>query len=143
MISNQKILANGGVVVRKGGHEEEEYFYALVHRPRYDDWSFPKGKQDDGEDPIQCALREVWEETGYKCRPMQEVRSTIYQDSSGRSKLVRYWLMLVAEGEFKPNEEVDSLAWRPYHLAVNALTYNRDRDVLESAQGALSKLQLD
>ena len=143
MISSQEILANGGVVVRKGDHEKEEYFYSLVHRPRYDDWSFPKGKQDDGEDPLECALREVLEETGYKCRPVQEIRSTIYRDSSGRSKRVRYWLMLVAEGEFTPNEEVDSLAWIPFHLATNALKYDRDREVLESAQNALSELQLD
>lgn len=143
MKSGQEILANGGVVVRKGGHEKEEYFCALVHRPRYDDWSFPKGKQDDGEDPLECALREVLEETGYKCRPAKEIHSTVYQDGSGRSKLVRYWLMLVSEGEFMPNDEVDSLAWMPFHLATNALTYNRDHEVLESAQNALSEFQLD
>ena len=143
MKSNHEILANGGVVIRKGGHEEQDYFCALVHRPRYDDWSFPKGKQDEDEEPLDGALREVLEETGYKCRPLQEISSTAYEDASGKSKLVRYWLMLASDGEFTPNDEVDSIAWVPFHLAKNALSYERDHEVLESAQVALEQLQLD
>ena len=99
--------------------------------------------QDEGEEPLDGALREVLEETGYKCRPLKEISSTAYEDSSGRPKLVRYWLMLASEGEFAPNDEVDSIAWVPFHLAKNALSYERDHDVLESAQVALDQLQLD
>lgn len=143
MESTYQIYANGGVVIRKGGHEQENYFCALVHRPRYDDWSLPKGKQDPAEEPLDCALREVLEETGYICDPLQEIHSTSYKDDHGRSKLVRYWLMMAGEGNFTPNEEVDSIAWMPFHLAKNALTYNWDREVLDSAQIAIDQIRLD
>ncbi len=143
MESTYQIYANGGVVIRKGGHEQENYFCALVHRPRYDDWSLPKGKQDREEEPLDCALREVFEETGYSCKPLKEIRSTSYQDGQGRSKLVRYWLMIAEEGEFVPNEEVDSIAWMPFHLAKDAMTYDWDREVIASAEIALGQLQLD
>ncbi len=143
MKSTYEVLANGGVVIRKGGHEHENYFCALIHRPRYQDWSLPKGKQDHAEEPLVCALREVLEETGYRCDPLQEILSTSFKDDRGRSKLVRYWLMLAIEGQFTPNEEVDSIAWLPFHLATNVLTYDRDRQVLDSAQTALTQLRLD
>ncbi len=143
MESTYQIYANGGVVIRKGGHEEDKYFCALVHRPRYDDWSLPKGKQDPAEEPLDCALREVLEETGYSCNPLLEIQSTSYKDDHGRSKLVRYWLMMAKEGEFTPNEEVDSIAWMPFHLAKDAMTYDWDREVIESAEIALDQIRLD
>ncbi|MDA8080462.1 MAG: NUDIX hydrolase [Actinomycetota bacterium] len=143
MESTYQIYANGGVVIRKSRSEEEEYFCAVVHRPRYDDWSLPKGKQDPAEEPLDCALREVLEETGYICNPLQEIQSTSYKDDHGRSKLVRYWLMIAGEGRFTPNEEVDSIAWMPFHLAKDAMTYDWDREVIASAEIALGQLQLD
>src|SRR5215469_10943083 len=63
----------------------------LVHRPKYDDWSFPKGKCDEGESDEECALREVEEETGLRCELLDEIGKTSYIDSKGRPKTVRYW----------------------------------------------------
>src|SRR6201991_3028826 len=99
-----EVKAAGGVVVLDGR-------IAVVHRPRYDDWSLPKGKLDEGESYEQAALREVWEETGLRCELRDELSSTSYHDRKGRSKLVRYWQMEVLEGEFASNEEVDELRW--------------------------------
>lgn len=142
MKSKYEVLAGGGVLIQKGGHEKDQFFYALIHRPRYNDWSFPKGKQENDEDTLTCSLREVQEETGYKCTTVVELISTSYTDNRGRSKLVRYWLMTVKEGRFIPNDEVDSVAWLPYHLAINTLSYSRDREILESAQFAIGQNQL-
>lgn len=141
MNSTPEVLANGGVMVRKGGHEANDYFCALIHRPKYNDWSLPKGKQETGEEPLQCAIREIQEETGYSCKAVREILSTAYTDDQGRSKLVRYWLMIPESGEFVANDEVDSVVWLPFHLASNALTYERDREVLQSALKALEALE--
>ncbi len=143
MEPNHEILANGGVVVRQGGSDRENYLCAVVHRPRYDDWSFPKGKLDHGEEPLEGALREVLEETGYRCRPLKEILSTRYTEPSGRSKIVRYWLMVAAGGEFAPNEEVDAMAWVPFNIAKNVLSYDRDQQVLDSAREALDALDIN
>ena len=128
-----EIHASGGVIVRYGGHDQDQPFCALIHRPTYDDWSFPKGKLESGEQPLECALREVYEETGYRCRAGQELASTHYLDHLGHSKIVRYWLLEVTEGSFSPNQEVDAIAWLPFHLAEGTLTYHLDREVLSSA----------
>lgn len=136
MTNKSEIHASGGVIVRLGGHEKDQPFYALVHRPRYGDWSFPKGKLESGENHLECALREVYEETGYRCSAGQELASTKYLDHLGRNKIVRYWLLEITEGNFSPNEEVDAIAWLPFHLAEGTLTYRHDREVLSSAQEA-------
>jgi 8-oxo-dGTP diphosphatase len=110
----------------------------LVHRPRYDDWSFPKGKRDPGETDEACAVREVLEETGLAPALGPELVSTAYVDHRGRSKLVRYWAMTVAEDAgFVPNDEVDELAWFTPSAAAARLTYERDRAVLAAFTGAL------
>jgi len=142
METDYQIMASGGVLIRKGGHEKNEFFYALIHRPRYNDWSLPKGKQESGEDALACALRETLEETGYTCTPVDEIGSSSYKDNRGRSKLVRFWLMRVTEGKFVPNEEADSLAWLPFDLATKTLTYEKDREVLESAKALVGQLNL-
>ena len=112
----------------------------VVHRPRYDDWSLPKGKLDPGESHEQAALREVWEETGWRCRLGAELPSTHYADRFGRAKRVRYWSMEPVQHEgFTPNDEVDAQRWLPVEEASARLSYDRDRSVLAAfGSGSLS-----
>ena len=106
---------------------------ALVHRPRYDDWTLPKGKLDPPESFEEAAVREVQEETGIRGRLVRELRATTY-NVNGRPKIVRYWLMDVEhEGQFVPNDETDQLRWVTPEEAMQLLTYDRDRDVLSGA----------
>jgi 8-oxo-dGTP diphosphatase len=117
--------AAGGVVVRDG-------LVALVHRPRYDDWTLPKGKLDSGESFEEAALREVEEETGLHARLVRELPSVNYE-VRGRPKVVRYWLMEVESDEgFVANDEVDEVRWVEPAGARALLTYDRDRDVLSA-----------
>jgi 8-oxo-dGTP diphosphatase len=103
---------------------------ALVHRPRYDDWSFPKGKLEDGEDEATAALREVEEETGLRVRLGPSVGAVTYRDRRGRTKVVRYFRMDANGGGFAPNHEVDELRWVPVEDAVRLLSYAHDRRLL-------------
>jgi 8-oxo-dGTP diphosphatase len=123
-----EVKASGGVVRREGAGGPE---IAVVHRPRYDDWSLPKGKLDPGETWEEAALREVREETGLECTLGDELPPIAYQDRKGRDKVVRYWLMDATGGEFEPNDEVDELRWLAPDAAAALLTYPRDRDLLE------------
>jgi 8-oxo-dGTP diphosphatase len=120
------VQAAGGVVVREGD-------VLLVHRPRYDDWSLPKGKLLAGESAEDAALREVEEETGLVCRLVREVGSSSYVDGRGRPKVVRYWLMEPVAGEFVADAEVDEVRWLTRSEAEELLSYDRDRAVLASA----------
>ena len=106
---------------------------ALVHRPRYDDWSFPKGKLIDGEDDETAALREVEEETGLRCRIGPSVGSVMYRDRHGRPKVVRYFRMDADGGSFAPSEEVDELRWVPVDKAGGVLSNAHDRNLLRRA----------
>jgi 8-oxo-dGTP diphosphatase len=117
-----EVRAAGGVVKRDGK-------IAVVHRPRYDDWSLPKGKLDPGETSEEAALREVREETGLECELGPELSSTSYRDRKGRSKVVRYWLMKPVGGEFAANDEVDELRWLEPAAAAELLTYPRDAEL--------------
>jgi 8-oxo-dGTP pyrophosphatase MutT (NUDIX family) len=117
------IAAAGGVVVRDG-------LVLVVHRPRYDDWSLPKGKRDPGETDEACALREVEEETGLRCALGEPLGTSEYVDHHGRPKVVRWWRMSVVQGEFTPGDEVDAVRWLPVEEAAALLTYDRDREVL-------------
>jgi 8-oxo-(d)GTP phosphatase len=103
---------------------------AVVHRPRYDDWSFPKGKLEDGEDEATAALREVEEETGLRCHLGPSVGAVTYRDRRGRVKVVRYFQMDADGGGFAPNREVDELRWVAVEDAVRRLTYPHDRRML-------------
>jgi 8-oxo-dGTP diphosphatase len=125
------VQAAGGVVWRLGPSGPE---VLVVHRPKYDDWSLPKGKCDQGETWADCALREVQEETGLRCRLGPELPGTSYTDSRGRSKEVRYWVMTPesAGGDFVVNAEVDQAVWRPVAGACSLLSYQRDRDVVSA-----------
>ena len=106
-----------------------------MHRPRYDDWTFPKGKCGRREDDEACALREVEEETGLRCRVGRELSSTSYTDARGRPKIVRYWLMEPLAGEFAAGDEVDSVRWVDAATALGLLSYDRDASVLRDAVG--------
>ena len=119
------VRAAGGIVTRDGE-------VLLVHRPKYEDWTFPKGKLDAGESDEQAAVREVEEETGLRCSLGRELPSTSYTDSRGRPKIVRYWQMQAEEGEFEPTDEVDEIAWLGREEAAERLTYAHDRKVLEA-----------
>jgi 8-oxo-dGTP diphosphatase len=119
------IRAAGGLVLREGA-------VLIVHRPRYDDWSFPKGKARDGETDEACALREVKEETGLDCSLVREIDGTEYVDSKGRPKHVRWWLMRPVSGEFSPNDEVDLVRWVQPSEAAKLLSYSRDLVLLDA-----------
>jgi 8-oxo-dGTP pyrophosphatase MutT (NUDIX family) len=129
---SSEIEAAGGVVMDAQGR------LAVVHRPKYDDWSLPKGKLDAGETFEQAALREVWEETGLRCRVERELPAVEYE-VRGRPKLVRYWLMGVETDAggitppFTPNDEVDQLRWLSPPEALELLTYDRDKGVVAAA----------
>jgi len=111
----------------------------LVHRPRYDDWSLPKGKGDPGERDEETALREVEEETGLRCELGAPAGQTRYRDSKGRDKVVHYWLMAPpangdGTGSFVPNDEVDELRWYTIPEATEFLTYAHDRKLLQKVE---------
>ena len=122
--------AAGGVVVRDG---EDGVEVLLVHRPKYDDWSLPKGKLEPGETHEQAALREVQEETGLACELGRELPSTSYRDSKDRPKVVRYWAMRPLAGAFAPHAEVDEVRWASLGEATRLLSHAHDRGVVEAA----------
>lgn len=123
------VQAGGGLVYRKrkGGVE-----VLVVHRPSYDDWSFPKGKQNPGEKLKETALREVEEETGYRCRLKGWVGQVRYPVGRNQVKEVSYWAMKVKSGRFRPNDEVDEVRWVEPDRARTLLTWPRDINLLES-----------
>jgi 8-oxo-dGTP pyrophosphatase MutT (NUDIX family) len=119
-----EVRAAGGIVVR-----DEDVL--VVHRPKYDDWTFPKGKAEEGESDEDCALREVLEETGLRCALEEELGATHYVDAKGRPKRVRWWRMRpLADDGFTANDEVDELRWVDRDVASDLLTYPRDRALL-------------
>ncbi|MDO0913754.1 NUDIX hydrolase [Streptomyces sp. DT2A-34] len=103
----------------------------LVHRPKYDDWSHPKGKLKRGEAPLDGALREVAEETGHRARPGAELPTLRYL-ANGRPKEVRYWAAEAGPGTFTPTDEVDRLLWLSPTAARSRLTQPRDRDLVDA-----------
>ena len=119
------VRAAGGLVARDGR-------LLLVHRPKYDDWTFPKGKAEPGESDEACAVREVEEETGLRCELGTELPSTYYTDSRDRPKRVRWWRMEPIAGEFTPSDEVDEIRWLTREEAVELLSYDRDLVLLDA-----------
>jgi 8-oxo-dGTP pyrophosphatase MutT (NUDIX family) len=129
------VRAAGGVVWRPVAATDgpgDEVELLLVHRPKYDDWSLPKGKCDPGESDEDAAAREVLEETGLRCRMGTELDESHYADGRGRPKVVRYWTMEPVDGEFAVNDEVDEVRWVPVAEARRLLTYERDQPVIDS-----------
>ena len=127
-MADAEVLAAGGVVVRDDGR------VAVIHRPRYDDWSLPKGKLDPGESFEDGAVREVLEETGVRGRIVAELEPTSYVDRKGRDKLVR-WYRMELDGDpsvFAPNDEVDELRWMTPDEAGTLLSYDHDRALVRT-----------
>jgi len=123
------IAAAGGIVTRRAPNGEVQVL--LVHRPKYDDWTLPKGKLDAGERDEDAAVREVREETGYECALDSEGPTVRYVDGRGRPKRVRYWLMTVVGGtETVPNAEVDEVRWLSAADAATLLTYPHDQPLV-------------
>ena len=129
------VEAAGGVVCRLTKKGELEML--VVHRPHRSDWTFPKGKLDPGEDHETAAVREVVEETGFSCSLGKQLPSAKYDLSSGQSKRVKYWIMLVKKGKFVPNSEVDEVLWMTPQKARKKLSYSTDERVLKDALIAL------
>ena len=126
-MAEAEVLAAGGLVVREDGR------VAVIHRPRYDDWSLPKGKLDPGESFEDGALREVEEETGIRARIVGELAPASYLDRKGRDKLVRWYRMEVDDAAaFAPNDEVDELRWLTPDAASALVSYDHDRTLLQT-----------
>ena len=125
----EMVLAAGGVVLDRSNGDVK---VALVHRPRYDDWSLPKGKLEPGEGAEEAALREVQEETGLRCALGEPVGQTAYRDRRGRRKVVRFWRMTPLEGEFTPSREVDAVRWLPLPEALDLLSHEHERQILRA-----------
>jgi 8-oxo-dGTP pyrophosphatase MutT (NUDIX family) len=122
------IEAAGGVVWRTTSRSQLEIL--IVHRPHRSDWSLPKGKLRRRESALECALREVREETGLRCSVGGELPETRYQDRKGRAKRVRYWAMTRVDGEFERSREVDEARWMPIDHAAETLSYAHDLAVI-------------
>jgi 8-oxo-dGTP diphosphatase len=130
-----KVLAAGGVVWRSANgtrpKRSTEVEIAVVHRPKYDDWSLPKGKVDPGEQMVVTARREVAEETGFTATCGRVVGDQRYTVAAG-PKFVRYWAMHDVNGSFEAQDEVDVLRWLPPEEAAARLDYAHDRGLLNS-----------
>ena len=131
------IKAAGGVLWRTANQSPDELKIevAIIHRPRYDDWSIPKGKLVPGESDLEGAIREVSEETGYRVQVRYPLGVVEYDKTSGgesRVKTVRYWAMHAEGGLFSPSREVDQLRWLSVEDAGEILSHKRDRELLRS-----------
>jgi 8-oxo-dGTP pyrophosphatase MutT (NUDIX family)/phosphohistidine phosphatase SixA len=130
---SEDVLAAGGVVVRGAPGARETL---IIHRPRYDDWTHPKGKLDPAESFEDGARREVLEETGWRCELGPELPSVSYTDALGRPKRVRYWMMYpTRDDDFTSGDEVDEIRWMPAAQARRMLSYPRDIETLDAALG--------
>jgi len=129
-VSGGLVRAAGGVLLRDAGRRE----VLVIHRPRYDDWSLPKGKLERGESEETAAVREIAEETGYRASVVREIGRVRYVDSKGRDKEVVYFVMRTeGESDFSPGDEVDAVRWIPVADATRVLSYERDARIVSQA----------
>lgn len=131
------IRAAGGIVIdpnRRGR-------YLVVHRPKYNDWSFPKGKVANGESFRDCAVREVREETGLRCEPIEELQPVEYVTRNGNLKTVRFWIMEPRSGHFVVNNEVDACTWIKRGQALSLLSHDYDHGVLVQAHRRIKEVR--
>ncbi len=127
--AGKAVLAAGAVLWRSGDADDSTPEVAIIHRPRYDDWSLPKGKLDPGETEPVTAVREIIEETGHSPISDADSSTVSYPIETGLKK-VRYWAARSGGGDFVPSAEVDELKWLPAKLAIKELGYPDDRKVL-------------
>jgi 8-oxo-dGTP pyrophosphatase MutT (NUDIX family) len=127
----QRVIVAAGAVLWRPHSDTGDVEVALIHRPRYDDWSLPKGKVDPGENEPVAAVREIWEETGQRSQLGRRLIQTHYQVAQG-SKIVHYWAARALGGDFTPGSEVDRVEWLPVDDAMERISYPHDRDVLKS-----------
>lgn len=123
------IRAAGALLWRENSELKIEI--ALIHRPRYDDWSLPKGKIEEGESSLRCAFREVIEETGITPQFGRELGSVEYKEPAGL-KRVKYWAAKALTDEFLPNEEVDEIKWLDPDDALTRATHESDRTIINN-----------
>jgi 8-oxo-dGTP diphosphatase len=134
-MNGDPVLAAGCVLWRHSP-VDGELEICLVHRPKYDDWSHPKGKLKRGEAPLDCAVREVEEETGHRCVPGPQL-ATLHYMANGRPKRVSYWAAQATEGHFTPNREVDRVRWLPPAAARERVTQMRDQGLVDELLAVL------
>ncbi|MER7399485.1 NUDIX hydrolase [Streptomyces sp. NPDC000151] len=135
-MNNGTVIRAAGCVLWRRAPGTGGLEIALVHRPKYDDWSLPKGKLKRDEEAPAAAVREVAEETGMDCRPGPEL-PTAYYEVNGRPKEVRYWAAEACGGTFAANDEVDRMAWLSPAEARDRLTQARDRPLVDAFLAAL------
>lgn len=131
------VMAAGGVIV----DPKHPSRVLVVHRPKYDDWTLPKGKLDKGETAATCARREVYEETGLVCDLFEELAPVHYETPNGNLKTVRYWLMNPIAGELRANNEVDAFTWLKRHQAIALLTHDHDHSVVIEAMRRVKEVR--
>lgn len=124
-----------GAVLWRGNPADPQV--CVIHRPHYDDWSLPKGKLDAGENLLATAVREIWEETGYRVR-LGKLLGNVSYPVAGRTKLVWYWTAEVLDGDFEKNSEVNELRWVGWDEAEKLVSYELDREVLSKARKRMS-----
>jgi 8-oxo-dGTP diphosphatase len=124
----RRVVAAGAALWRPD-EQTGEPLIAVIHRPRYNDWSLPKGKLDPGENEPVAAVREIWEETGQHARLGRRLSEVSYPIPEG-TKTVHYRVARSLGGDFAPNSEVDEMLWLPVREASEKLTYGHDREVL-------------
>ncbi|KOG33165.1 DNA mismatch repair protein MutT [Streptomyces resistomycificus] len=133
---NEYPVQAAGCVLWRRSPADGEPQICLVHRPKYDDWSHPKGKLKRGEDALNGALREVEEETGHRAVPGARLPTVRYL-ANGRPKEVRYWAAEAVGGAFTPSDEVDRILWLSPKAARNRLTQPRDRTLVDALLAGL------
>jgi 8-oxo-dGTP pyrophosphatase MutT (NUDIX family) len=135
----QTIESAGGLVWRVSG-PRRAVEVLVVHRREHRDWALPKGRLDGDETSLQCALREVLEETGHVCAVGAELPEVCYTDRKGRQRRVRYWSMVARRGRFRPNREIDEVRWLPVELVAEQLSSPHDRHVFDAWREELARV---